>query len=123
MGIHYNHFIGDPFRCLCTEDANDLYVILKMYDARWYIAKYDAEQNTLKRGVEIDGGIVSVGRISRLNRTMSRTADEFTVSLLHRTSGQITAGGFMQQLFLFILNDKSTTANEFPRRVFWSGSG
>lgn len=49
-----------------TENNYDLYMILKTNDARWYIAKYDVENNTLKRGVEITGGIVSVSRISRL---------------------------------------------------------
>lgn len=48
------------------ENDNDLYVILKTSDARWFIAKYDVAKNTLDRGVEIDGGIQGVKRVSRL---------------------------------------------------------
>ncbi|SDG18635.1 hypothetical protein SAMN04487996_11619 [Dyadobacter soli] len=49
-----------------SENSNDMYVVLKTDNARWFIAKYDVEKNTLKRGVEINGGITSVSRISRL---------------------------------------------------------
>ncbi len=49
-----------------TENNNEVYVILKTTDARWYIAKYDAAKNTLTRGVEIDGGVKAVKRVSRL---------------------------------------------------------
>jgi len=47
-------------------DGNDIYVVLKTDDARWFIAKYDVDENTLTLGLEIDSGITSVSRISRL---------------------------------------------------------
>ena len=49
-----------------TENKNELYVILKTSDARWFVAKYDADKNTLTRGVEINGGVTQVSRIARL---------------------------------------------------------
>nr|WP_295927835.1 hypothetical protein [uncultured Dyadobacter sp.] len=49
-----------------TENDNEVYAVLKTNDSRWYVAKYDVEKNTLKRGVEISGSIKSVSRISRL---------------------------------------------------------
>lgn len=49
-----------------TENGNDVYVVLKTDDARWFIAKYDLAANTLKRGVEIHSGIKSISRIGRL---------------------------------------------------------
>jgi hypothetical protein len=50
-----------------TENGgNDVYVILRTDDARWFIGKYDVDKNTLDRGVEIDGGIKSISRVSRL---------------------------------------------------------
>ncbi|SEW40148.1 MBL fold metallo-hydrolase [Chitinophaga arvensicola] len=49
-----------------TENNNDLYVVLKTDDARWFIAKYDVTANTLKRGVEVHSGIKGISRIGRL---------------------------------------------------------
>jgi hypothetical protein len=49
-----------------TENDNDVYVVLKTADARFFIAKYDAAANTLKRGVEIHSGIKSISRLGRL---------------------------------------------------------
>lgn len=50
-----------------TENSgNDLYVILKTDDSRWFIAKYDVDKGTLTKGAEIDSGITAVTRISRL---------------------------------------------------------
>lgn len=47
-------------------DDEILYVVMKTTDARWFICKYDPEANTLTRGLEIDGGVTSVGRIDKL---------------------------------------------------------
>lgn len=47
-----------------TEDGNP-YVILKTDDARWFVAKYNVDEGTLKRGVEIKGP-KAIQRIARL---------------------------------------------------------
>lgn len=49
-----------------TENNNEVYVVLKTADARYFIAKYDVAANTLKKGVEIHSGIKSISRIGRL---------------------------------------------------------
>ena len=49
-----------------TENGNEVYVVLKTDDARWFVAKYDVAANTLKRGVEIHSGIKGISRIGRL---------------------------------------------------------
>lgn len=47
-----------------TEDQNP-YVILKTDDARWFVAKYNVDQGTLQRGIEIKGATY-VQRIARV---------------------------------------------------------
>lgn len=49
-----------------VENSNDLYVVLKTDDARFFIAKYDLTAGTLTRGVEIHSGISSIPRIGKL---------------------------------------------------------
>ncbi|MEZ2444667.1 hypothetical protein AB6805_23240 [Chitinophaga sp. RCC_12] len=49
-----------------TENSNEVYVVLKTDDARWFVGKYDVAANTLKRGVEIHSGIKGISRIGRL---------------------------------------------------------
>lgn len=50
-----------------VENSNELYVIMKTADARWFVAKYDAAKNTLTKGLEINGGVNQVSRIARLH--------------------------------------------------------
>ena len=47
-----------------TEDNNP-YVILKTNDSRWFVARYNVDEGTLKRGVEISGP-KTVQRIARV---------------------------------------------------------
>lgn len=47
-----------------TEDNNP-YVILKTDDARWFVAKYNVDEGTLKKGVEIKGPTY-IQRIARV---------------------------------------------------------
>ncbi len=43
-----------------------LYVIMKTDDARWFVCAYNPDENTLTQGLEIDGGVSSVGRVDKL---------------------------------------------------------
>lgn len=49
-----------------TENNNDLFVILKTSDARWFVGKYDLAANSFTRGTEIHGGVQTVTRLGRL---------------------------------------------------------
>ncbi|MCW3465192.1 DUF4374 domain-containing protein [Chitinophaga nivalis] len=49
-----------------TENNNEIYVVLKTTEGRWYIGKYDVTANTLTKGVEIHSGIKGISRIGRI---------------------------------------------------------
>jgi len=43
-----------------------LYVVIKTSDSRWFICRYNPDDKTLTRGLEIVGGVTQVGRIDKL---------------------------------------------------------
>lgn len=48
-----------------VENGN-LYTVFKTKDSRWFVYEYNPETNTMKRGIEIDGGIDWVYHINKL---------------------------------------------------------
>jgi hypothetical protein len=49
---------------ILVEDGK-LYVVMKTANSRWYVCQYNPDTNKMTRGLEIDGGVSSVGRIDK----------------------------------------------------------
>lgn len=59
--------IGTVQECyrVYVED-NKLYVFIKTSDSKWFIARYNPDDNSFVKGAEISGGVQSVARIDKL---------------------------------------------------------
>lgn len=57
--------IGDPSGSYEVIEGRKMYKLFKSPDSKWYVYEYNAENNKLTRGIQLDGGIQSAIRIDK----------------------------------------------------------